>query len=147
MACLPCIIIPFIIWLFFKFIQPLVNYIFKIKNKGRTDFVTNFEADESKTARLIKKVTEEHKIVVYKKTTCNYCSLLDKLFIQIGIPYHSVNVDQQPAYQDSLDKITGIRTVPALFINGQYYGGATNAWALFNNGKLLPLLKENKKDL
>lgn len=42
--------------------------------------------------------------------------------------------------QDTLEQMTGQRTVPNIFINGQHIGGNSEFQALYKEGKLKELL-------
>ena len=46
------------------------------------------------------------------------------------------------AIQDYLQKITGDRTVPRVFIAGKCIGGGGDTKSLHQGGKLVPMLKE-----
>ena len=50
-------------------------------------------------------------------------------------------IDNGDAIQSSLLKLTGQKTVPNVFINGQHLGGCDSTVAAKDSGKLLELLK------
>ena len=61
------------------------------------------------------------------------------------IPYHRVELDKLPegeAYQKLLIEISGQKTVPNVFINGNHIGGCDDTLKLDQSGKLLELVKE-----
>ncbi len=63
--------------------------------------------------------------------------------------YHAVELDQHPKgsqYQQALQAITGQRTVPNVFINGQHIGGSDNLHRAYSDGTLNNLLKQNQAD-
>merc|ERR1712050_213304 len=45
--------------------------------------------------------------------------------------------------QNALQKITGGRTVPRVFIGGEFIGGCSETTALHNQKKLVPLLQQH----
>ena len=48
--------------------------------------------------------------------------------------------------QDALLDKTGQKTVPNLFIKGNHVGGASDTMAAHNEGRLLPMLRDEKYD-
>lgn len=50
------------------------------------------------------------------------------------------NRDDGDSIQDVLGEITGARSVPRVFINGEFVGGGTDVKALYESGKLEKML-------
>lgn len=70
-----------------------------------------------------------------------------KLFEDMNVNYTAVELDTQENgkhFQDVLHQMTGGRTVPRVFINGAFVGGATDTQRLHQQGKLLPLVHQCK---
>ncbi|XP_007950358.1 glutaredoxin 2 [Orycteropus afer afer] len=101
----------------------------------------------------IQETISENCVVIFSKTSCSYCTMAKKLFQDININYEVVELDMLEygnQFQDALFKMTGERTVPRIFVNGTFIGGATDTHRLHKEGKLLPLvhqcyLKKNKR--
>ena len=53
--------------------------------------------------------------------------------------------DNGPAVQDVLQAISGQRTVPNVFINGQHIGGCDKVVAMYSSGELARLLVTGQK--
>jgi len=51
-------------------------------------------------------------------------------------------VDDGAAIQDALQKVTGARTVPRVFIGGKFVGGGSEVRDLQSAGKLTKMLQE-----
>ncbi|XP_023599867.1 glutaredoxin-2, mitochondrial [Myotis lucifugus] len=84
-------------------------------------------------------------VVIYSKTSCSYCNMAKKLFHDMNISYKAVELDlleYGSQFQDALAKMTGERTVPRIFVNGTFIGGATDTHRLHQEGKLLPLVHQ-----
>nr|KAF6395253.1 glutaredoxin 2 [Rousettus aegyptiacus] len=70
---------------------------------------------------------------------------IQELFHGMDINYTAVELDMLEygsQFQDALYKMTGERTVPRVFVNGTFIGGATDTHRLHKEGKLLPLVHQ-----
>ncbi|XP_044295225.1 glutaredoxin 2 isoform X2 [Varanus komodoensis] len=97
------------------------------------------------TANQIKEAISDHCVVIFSKTTCSYCNMAKKLFRDMNVNYTAVELDMYEngsQFQDILHQMTGGRTVPRIFINGNFVGGATDTQRLHQEGKLLPLVHQ-----
>lgn len=68
-----------------------------------------------------------------------------KLFRDINVNCKVVELDMLEygsQFQDALYRMTGERTVPRIFVNGTFIGGATDTHRLHEEGKLLPLVHQ-----
>ncbi len=80
-------------------------------------------------------------IVIYSTETCPYCVQAKKLLDSKGVTYTEIFVDKNPAERDTMVELSGRRTVPQIFIDGQHIGGCDDLYALDQAGKLDPLLQ------
>uniref|UniRef100_A0A8C5DYT5 Glutaredoxin-2, mitochondrial n=1 Tax=Gouania willdenowi TaxID=441366 RepID=A0A8C5DYT5_GOUWI len=79
-------------------------------------------------------------VVIFSKTTCPYCKMAKNVFNEIGANYKVVELDEHGdgrRMQEALAKITGARTVPRVFINGNCIGGGSDTKQLHQQGKLV----------
>ncbi|KAM6216661.1 glutaredoxin 2 [Rhynchocyon petersi] len=103
---------------------------------------------EKAAATPVKQIQEtisDNCVVIFSKTSCSYCTMAKKLFQDININYKVVELDTLEygnQFQDALFKMTGERTVPRIFVNGAFIGGATDTHRLHQEGKLLPLVNQ-----
>ena len=83
---------------------------------------------------------DDHPVIMFSHEWCEFCWSVRKMFAKYEIPYRTVDLDSV-AYQEdnkggkiraALREKTGSRTIPQIFIGGQYIGGATD---LFNSQK------------
>uniref|UniRef100_A0A672KDT4 Glutaredoxin-2, mitochondrial n=1 Tax=Sinocyclocheilus grahami TaxID=75366 RepID=A0A672KDT4_SINGR len=82
-------------------------------------------------------VVSSNCVVIFSKTTCPYCKMAKNVFKEIGAAYKVVELDQHNdggRLQETLAQMTGARTVPRVFINGQCIGGGTDTKQLHQNG-------------
>ncbi|XP_021017842.1 glutaredoxin 2 isoform X2 [Mus caroli] len=68
-----------------------------------------------------------------------------QIFHDMNVNYKAVELDMLEygnQFQDALHKMTGERTVPRIFVNGRFIGGAADTHRLHKEGKLLPLVHQ-----
>ncbi|KAG8389129.1 hypothetical protein BUALT_Bualt02G0197100 [Buddleja alternifolia] len=94
----------------------------------------------------VKKTISENPVVVYSKIWCPYSIEVKSLFKGLGVDPLAIELDQLGAegvqLQKTLQKLTGQRTVPNVFIGGKHIGGCTDTVELHQRGELEPLLSE-----
>ncbi|CAG4952032.1 glutaredoxin-C4-like [Colias croceus] len=93
--------------------------------------------------QFIKNAVAQDKVVVFSKSYCPYCKLAKDVFSKVKQPIKVYELDERDdgaAIQDTLSQITGFRTVPQVFINGNCVGGGSDVKALYEAGKLEPML-------
>uniref|UniRef100_A0A672K3G4 Glutaredoxin-2, mitochondrial n=1 Tax=Sinocyclocheilus grahami TaxID=75366 RepID=A0A672K3G4_SINGR len=81
-------------------------------------------------------------VVIFSKITCPYCKMAKNVFNEIGAAHKVVELDDSRRLHETLAQMTGARTVPRVFINGQCIGGGTDTKQLHQQGKLLPLIEQ-----
>jgi glutaredoxin 3 len=90
---------------------------------------------------MIQSEIDSSKVVVFSKSYCPYCLATKKLFKDLGVnkDVKVIELDKRSdgdAIQSELLKMTGQRTVPNTFINGQHLGGNDKAQAAAKSGDL-----------
>ncbi|XP_054432555.1 glutaredoxin 2 [Pteronotus mesoamericanus] len=93
----------------------------------------------------IQETVSNNCVVIFSKTSCSYCTMAKKLFQDMNVNCKVVELDMLEygsQFQDALYKMTGERTVPRIFVNGTFIGGATDTHRLHQEGKLLPLVHQ-----
>ncbi|XP_042782350.1 glutaredoxin 2 isoform X2 [Panthera leo] len=108
---------------------------------------TSSSLGKSATAPVnqIQETISDNCVVIFSKTSCSYCTMAKKLFHDMNVNYKVVELDMLEhgsQFQDALYKMTGERTVPRIFVNGTFIGGATDTHRLHKEGKLLPLVHQ-----
>ena len=100
---------------------------------------------------LIKKKNEENAIMVYSKSWCPFCSEVKRVLLSAveavnGDP-SGITIVELDALADgdevqaALMSITGMRTVPQVFIGGSLIGGCDDTLAVERAGKLDEMIK------
>ena len=85
-------------------------------------------------------------VLMFSKTTCPYCEMAKDMFKSADIKYDVHELDKLPEgadMQNTLQEITGQRTVPNIFIGGTHIGGFTDLSAKIKNGVAINLLDEH----
>uniref|UniRef100_A0A8P0TF25 Glutaredoxin-2, mitochondrial n=3 Tax=Caniformia TaxID=379584 RepID=A0A8P0TF25_CANLF len=113
--------------------------------RGRMGNSTSSSASAPAPVNQIQETISDNCVVIFSKTSCSYCTMAKKLFHDMNVKYKVVELDMLEygsQFQDALYKMTGERTVPRIFINGTFIGGATDTHRLHKEGKLLPLVHQ-----
>uniref|UniRef100_A0A672KEV8 Glutaredoxin-2, mitochondrial n=2 Tax=Sinocyclocheilus grahami TaxID=75366 RepID=A0A672KEV8_SINGR len=90
----------------------------------------------SACTQFVQEVVSSNCVVIFSKTTCPYCKMAKNVFKEIGAAYKVVELDQHNdggRLQETLAQMTGARTVPRVFINGQCIGGGTDTKQLHHS--------------
>ncbi|CAH8322357.1 unnamed protein product [Eruca vesicaria subsp. sativa] len=94
----------------------------------------------------VKTTVNDNTVVVYSKTWCPYCSEVKTLFKRLGVQPLVVELDklgpEGTQLQKVLEKLTGQRTVPNVFVGGKHIGGCTDTVKLNRKGELELMLAE-----
>ncbi|XP_076010489.1 glutaredoxin 2 isoform X2 [Genypterus blacodes] len=93
----------------------------------------------------VQEVVSQNCVVIFSKTTCPYCKMAKNVFNEIGANYKVIELDEHNEgrrLQEALAHVTGARTVPRVFINGNCIGGGSDTKQLHQQGKLVPLIEQ-----
>lgn len=77
------------------------------------------------------------KVKIYTTSPCPYCSMAKSLLKNRKIDFEEIFVSyEDDAKWIELEKETGFKTMPQIFINDQFIGGYTELAKLDSQGKL-----------
>jgi cysteine synthase A len=102
---------------------------------------------EALVAQLI--ADREQPVVLFALEWCEFCWSVRKLFARLGVPYRSVDLDST-AYQAGdrggqiravLAARTGAKTIPQVFVGGEWIGGCSETLDLARTGALQARLR------
>lgn len=79
-------------------------------------------------------------VLMYTTAWCGYCAAARRLLTAKGVEYREIDVDASPDQRGEMERLSGRRTVPQVFINGESVGGYDDIAALDRQGKLDELL-------
>jgi glutaredoxin 3 len=81
-------------------------------------------------------------VVIYRTPYCGYCVSAARLFRKKGVEVVEIDVSGNRECRSWLMEVTGMRTVPQIFINGRSVKGFDDVAALDRTGELDRLLRE-----
>uniref|UniRef100_A0A1B0FFZ8 Glutaredoxin-2, mitochondrial n=1 Tax=Glossina morsitans morsitans TaxID=37546 RepID=A0A1B0FFZ8_GLOMM len=93
----------------------------------------------SPQAEMVKSAVQNHKVVIFSKSYCPFCTMAKEQFRKLDIAMHVIELDQRDdgdEIQSVLGEITGSRMVPRCFINGNFIGGGTDVKKMYDQGTL-----------
>jgi cysteine synthase A len=110
------------------------------------------EAPADAVAFLTETISDnDHPVIMFSHEWCEFCWSVRKMFARYEIPYLSVDLDSV-AYQEdnkggniraALREKTGSKTIPQIFVGGQFIGGATELFDSQKDGELADLLNKS----
>ncbi|XP_065051321.1 glutaredoxin-2, mitochondrial-like [Rhopilema esculentum] len=83
-------------------------------------------------------------VVMFSTTTCKFCEKAKLSLANLGVRYKVIELDllgkNSFIYSKELSLKTGVRTVPQIFVNGQFVGGYSEMEQLKEAGKLIEMV-------
>jgi glutaredoxin 3 len=79
-------------------------------------------------------------VVMFASRLCGYCRRAHALLVSKGVDVREILVDGQPDQRRRMERLSGARTVPQIFIHGRHVGGCDQLYALERAGRLDALL-------
>lgn len=84
---------------------------------------------------------ETARVVMYGTAYCPYSVRARRLLDDKGVRYEDIRVDNRPELRREMEKRSGRRTVPQIFIDDEHIGGSDDLHALEYAGELDSLLR------
>lgn len=84
-------------------------------------------------------------VLVFSKTTCPFCDRVKAAFAAKAIPYSVVEldrVDKAAEVRKELTRLSGISTVPVIFIGGKLIGDSSTTIRKLSQGELDSTLRD-----
>ncbi len=85
-------------------------------------------------------MSSQPKIVIYGNESCAYCAAARMLLTKKGHRFDDINVSGDDQRRVEMERLTGSRSVPQIFIDGHLVGGFDELCALDKGGDLDRLL-------
>jgi cysteine synthase A len=93
----------------------------------------------------------QHPVVMFALEWCEFCWSVRKMFAHYRIPYRSIDLDSVEYQQDdrggkvraALTTLTGVATIPQIFVGGELIGGCTEVLDAMKEGRLQRLLERS----
>jgi glutaredoxin 3 len=77
---------------------------------------------------------------MYCTSSCPYCQAADRLLTRKRVDIERIRVDLEPARRTEMEKLSGRRTVPQIWIGSRHVGGCDELHDLEGSGELDQLL-------
>ncbi|XP_061635545.1 glutaredoxin 2 isoform X1 [Phyllopteryx taeniolatus] len=111
------------------------------------NFASSTTGGSTSTAcvKFVHELVSQNCVVIFSKTTCPYCKMAKNVFNEIGASYKVIELDEHNdgrKLQEALAQMTGAKTVPRVFINGNCIGGGSDTKQLHQQGKLVSLINQ-----
>jgi glutaredoxin len=84
-----------------------------------------------------------NKVMVFSKSYCPFCVRAKNALKDLGVDYEVMELDKVKGGSDTqaaLLEMTGQRTVPNVFVNGNHLGGCDDTLAAISSGALKKML-------
>lgn len=75
-------------------------------------------------------------VTIYTVPRCLDCGALKNLLREAGIPFREVDISEVPQARDALELLSGVRTVPQVFIGDRFIGQLAEVRYLIRSGQL-----------
>lgn len=83
---------------------------------------------------------DKKKVVMYGTQFCSFCGAAQMLLTKKGVDYEFILVSDDDQLRQEIERRSGQRTVPQIFINDKPVGGFDELYALDQDGRLDTLL-------
>ena len=102
----------------------------------------------SDTTSRIADIVGTNDIVLFMKGTplfpqCGFSSKAVAILEHLEVPYHSVDVLQDPEIRSGIKAFSDWPTIPQLYVKGEFLGGSDIMMEMFEAGELLDLVNQH----
>ncbi|KAK6202390.1 thioredoxin-like protein [Scheffersomyces amazonensis] len=107
-------------------------------------YITTSRMVSQQATERVKVLINSKPIFIASKTYCPYCKATKSTIGEITKDAYILELDELDdgeEIQAALLELTGQRTVPNVFINGEHIGGNSDVQALKSSDKLIPKIK------
>ena len=102
----------------------------------------------SDTTSRIAEIVGNNDVVLFMKGTplfpqCGFSSKAVAILEHLEVPYHSVDVLQDPEIRSGIKAFSDWPTIPQLYVKGEFLGGSDIMMEMFEAGELLDLVNQH----
>ncbi len=105
---------------------------------------------DPKAEAFVKDTLAKNKVVMFSLEWCEFCHTVKKFFKAAGIDFYLMPLDSARNIKDHwginvrrvISSMTGCKTIPQIFLDGEFVGGAMDIVKGFRDGSLKPKLIE-----
>ena len=81
-------------------------------------------------------MSTQPKILIYGNESCAYCAAARMLFTKRGLRFDDIKISGDDELRKEMERLTGSRSVPQIFIDDRLVGGFDELCALDKDGDL-----------
>lgn len=85
-------------------------------------------------------MSKQPKVVMYATEFCSYCGAARMLLKKKDVDYEEILVSRDEDKRQEMERLSGRRTVPQIFIDDRLIGGFDELYSLEQDGRLDELL-------
>ena len=85
------------------------------------------------------------RVRMYTTRWCPYCVAARELLGRLGADYEDIDVGADPALRAEMERLSGRRTVPQIWVGSRHIGGFDDMDELHRPGRLEPLLAAGER--
>ena len=90
---------------------------------------------------------DAHPVMLFMKGNamfpqCGFSARVVQILGHVGVPFHTVNVLEDPELRDGVKQFSNWPTIPQLYVQGEFVGGCDIVTEMFQDGELQSLLAE-----
>jgi thioredoxin reductase (NADPH) len=105
----------------------------------------------SQIAKVVSDFSKKHNVAIFSKSWCPFCAKVKSLFDSHNVPYGAYELDKIPEadcemIQDHLKEVTGIRSVPNVWVNGNFAGDSSKMTELAEARTLFKMINNHDFD-
>jgi monothiol glutaredoxin len=99
-------------------------------------------------AQRIAGIVRDNDVVLFMKGTrffpqCGFSSRAVAILEHLGVPFHEVDVLQDPDIRQGIKAFSDWPTIPQLYVKGEFVGGSDIMMEMFEAGELQSLLGDS----
>ncbi len=101
-------------------------------------------AEKNPIFENIQNTIDAHEVVLFMKGTakipmCGFSGFVSQVLQHLDVPFHDVNVLDDPEIRQGIKDFTDWPTIPQLYVKGEFIGGADIIKEMFESGELREL--------
>ncbi len=94
----------------------------------------------------IRAAIERSQVLIYMKGSpsfpmCGFSAATIEVFEELGVPYDTVDVLQDPEVREGIKQFSNWPTIPQVYIGGKFVGGCDIIREMHASGELEPLVR------
>mmetsp|Transcript_5078 Transcript_5078/g.8172 ORF Transcript_5078/g.8172 Transcript_5078/m.8172 type:complete len:174 (-) Transcript_5078:499-1020(-) len=112
----------------------------------KTKMTFDDELPDFATREKIQNIIDSHTIVVFMKGTqlmpsCGFSGTVVRILESLNAPFESIDVMQNDRIRSEVKRLSNWPTIPQVYINGEFIGGADILIEMYQSGELQEMVE------